>query len=256
MSKPENIVETRKLRAKKNESEIWEELTHHGLLLINPEINRAIVKKTLRGLKKFEQSLKEKILQRFKPEDGHILIMGVPGAGKTTQGKHLAEILEIPFISTGEMLREEVEKETALGLEAKSYMDKGELAPDELVIKMVEKRLDGEKMCIVDGFPRNKTQVDNNPDFARRAIALNLRDEVAVERLSVRKDENGDTRDDDKPEVIRDRVAKYHKTTEPIIQLYREKDALTEVDQEKDDKDWMVFANLIAKMIAEEAELM
>ncbi len=246
-------------RLKKNKQEIIEELESHEEIQLSSAFIDLVLETVISGLDEYEQFLKEKILQRFKPDDGHILIMGIPGAGKSTQGKHLAEVLGISYISTGELLREEVKNETVLGLEAKSYMDKGDLVPDELMIAMVAEKLDGQKMCIVDGFPRNESQVIANPDFAKKAIALNLSDENATKRLLGRKLDVKDgeaPRDDDDAVVIAKRLGVYHDQTEPVIRYYREKDALTEVDQEKDDKDWKVFANLIAKLIAEDAKLM
>ncbi|MDR2672115.1 MAG: adenylate kinase [Coriobacteriales bacterium] len=206
----------------------------------------------------------------------NIVLLGAPGAGKGTQAEKLVDVHDIAHISTGNILRAAVKAETPLGLEAKSYMDAGELVPDSVVIGLVKERLeeeDTEKGFILDGFPRTATQavalaseldkLGRGIDFA---IAVKVSHDVIVERLSSRRlcracgyignalDKNcpicGDVmyqRDDDTPETIRNRLEVYEKSTAPLIDYYRGADLLVEVDGEKDPDE--VFIQ-IQKMLA------
>ncbi len=188
------------------------------------------------------------------------ILLGLPGAGKGTQGELLSRKLGIPKISTGDILREAVKKGTPLGLKAKEAMDRGELVSDDIVIGIVKEKLqsdDCSRGCILDGFPRNIPQAEelDRIDGNVFAIYINVPEEEVIKRLCARRvcpscgalynlitnpprdDEKCDRcgtpliqRDDDKEEVIRERIRVYREKTEPIINYYRERGKLVEVD--------------------------
>lgn len=192
----------------------------------------------------------------------NIVLLGAPGAGKGTQADRLVEAYGIAHISTGDILRAAVKAGTPLGLEAKAYMDAGELVPDSLVIDLVKIRLqedDAKDGFILDGFPRTSTQavalageLDEMGKGIDAAIAVIVDPEVIIERLSNRRickvcgyigniDDKvcpvckGEMyqRDDDKPETIKNRLDVYSKSTAPLIDYYRGADLLVEVNGEQ-----------------------
>ncbi|MCX8204202.1 MAG: adenylate kinase [Candidatus Nezhaarchaeota archaeon] len=198
-----------------------------------------------------------------------LIILGPPGAGKGTQAKLLSERLGIPHIATGDMLREAVEAKTELGKLAKQYMDKGELVPDWLVIKLIEERLqraDCHRGFILDGFPRTIRQAEALEDYLRKAeakidaaINLEVGEEEVVKRISLRRtcrscgavyhlafnppkrDELCDKcgaslyqREDDKEETVRRRLKVYRQQTEPLLEFYRQRGLLVSINGEKD----------------------
>lgn len=163
-----------------------------------------------------------------------LIFLGPPGAGKGTQAQVLANLLQIPHISTGDILRDNVVRQTDLGQKAQSYMDQGELVPDQLILDMIQARLsqaDASSGWILDGFPRNVaqavfldellTKISSSYD---RVISLEVPDEVLVERLLKR------LRKDDTEEVIRHRLAVYHEQTAPLISFYRDRQQLVSVN--------------------------
>lgn len=190
-----------------------------------------------------------------------IVLLGAPGSGKGTVGKILAENLKLAHISTGDLFRENLKNETELGKEAKSYMDKGELVPDEITVKMLEKRMenpDVENGAILDGFPRTTNQavvLDKLLESKGKKvdIALNIDvpfDEI-IERISNRRscrgcsaiynvvfnppkqegkcDECGGElyqREDQKPEVVQNRLEVYKNSSEQLIKYYEDKNVL------------------------------
>ena len=167
-----------------------------------------------------------------------LIFLGAPGAGKGTQAQILAESMGIPHISTGDILRAEVKEQTELGLQAKSYMNKGELVPDSLLLDMIRGRLtqaNASKGWILDGFPRNAsqaefldkllTEIKQSYDFA---INLNVPQERLVERLLNRA--TIQNRPDDTEEVIRRRLVIYDEQTAPLIDYYQRKGVFREVD--------------------------
>ncbi len=187
----------------------------------------------------------------------NIIFLGPPGAGKGTQAQIVCRRLGIPQISTGDMLRAAIADQTETGLKAKSYMDKGELVPDEVVIAIVKERLaqpDCQNGYILDGFPRTVEQAEALAAFADidAAINLDVPDDVLVTRLSGRRvcpvcgapyhvDRLGGKttcavdgvaliqRDDDKAETVLSRLKVYHDKTAPLIDHYQQKGLLKNI---------------------------
>jgi adenylate kinase len=158
-----------------------------------------------------------------------LVLLGAPGSGKGTQGEKLSAHLGIPKISTGDALRAAVKAGTPLGLQAKAAMDAGQLVANELVIGIVEQRLqqkDAQKGFILDGFPRNTAQADvldamltrlGQPALGK-ALHLHVSDEEIVRRLLDRAQKEG--RADDKEDVIRHRIKVYNDETAPLLAYY------------------------------------
>ena len=167
-----------------------------------------------------------------------LILMGPPGAGKGTQAKHVAHHFGIPAISTGDIFRANVSQGTPLGLEAKRYMDAGEYVPDEVTNKMVRNRIDepdAEPGFLLDGYPRTLAQVtelDGMIGFTGHAldavVVLTVDSEELVQRLLARAQSEG--RADDTEDVIRRRQEVYAEQTEPLIEVYRDRGILVEVD--------------------------
>ena len=188
----------------------------------------------------------------------NIILLGPPGAGKGTHAQLLTEEMRIPQISTGDILRKAIREETPTGLKAKSFIDRGELVPDEVVVAIVRERLqeaDCEKGCILDGFPRTVPQAECLEAFAPIDAVLNfiLPDERIIVRLSGRRvcPDCGSTyhisalegkntcakcgamliqRKDDTPETIRNRLSVYHAQTAPLVDFYRAKGLLRDIN--------------------------
>ncbi len=180
----------------------------------------------------------------------NIIFLGPPGAGKGTQAQRICAKLDIPQISTGDILRRAIREGTEIGLKAKSFIDAGQLVPDDVVIAIVDERLkekDCEKGYILDGFPRTVPQAEALKAIARIDVVLNLDvpDEDLISRLSGRRvcpkcgatyhlnHLNGKTdcaacgesliqRDDDKAETVKNRLAVYHRQTAPLVTYYQE----------------------------------
>ena len=169
-----------------------------------------------------------------------LLFMGPPGAGKGTQAVLICQKHGIPQISTGEILREAVKNATPLGLKAKELMDRGELVPDEVVIGIVQERLDSkdtQKGYILDGFPRTVEQADalkkmlsgmgEGGQKLDLALALDVPKEDLVQRILGRAQKEG--RLDDTEEVIRARIETYVKKTQPLLDYYYKEGILKEI---------------------------
>ena len=190
-----------------------------------------------------------------------IVLLGAPGSGKGTVGKIIAEDLKLAHISTGDLFRENLKNETELGKEAKKYMDKGELVPDEVTIKMLKERLNGADVkngAVLDGFPRTGVQAVSLDNMlkemnAKVDMALNIDvpfDEI-VERIANRRSCRGCSeiynvvfnppkvegicdkcggelyqREDQKPEVVENRLKVYSKTAEELINHYKNANVL------------------------------
>ena len=192
-----------------------------------------------------------------------LILLGAPGAGKGTQADFITEKLGIPVVSTGNLLRSAIAHGTELGKKAASYMDNGSLVPDELVLDLVRERIsqpDCQKGMIFDGFPRTLAQAEALDKVMEVDMVpfLKVEDEVIVQRMSGRRtcpecqttyhvvshpprvegicDKCGAAlgiRKDDRPEVVRQRLAVYHKQTEPIVKYYQQKGLLRVIDSEE-----------------------
>jgi adenylate kinase len=195
----------------------------------------------------------------------NLIIMGPPGAGKGTQSRRLGEHLGAPVISTGEMLRDEIKRKTALGTQAKRHMDKGELIPDALMIGVIEERLkraDCTSGFILDGFPRTVAQADalhrmlgNLGGSLEHTVSLSVPNDELLKRLSGRRTCrdcgamyhiifdpptnaglcnkcNGELyqRDDDHEDIITSRLEVYESQTAPLLDYYRGHGQLIDVD--------------------------
>jgi adenylate kinase len=210
-----------------------------------------------------------------------LVIFGPPGAGKGTQAKLLSERLGVPHIATGDMLREAVKAGTRLGGLAKKYMDEGRLVPDEVVIGMVEERLrqpDCSKGFILDGFPRTIEQAEALDSELEKlglkldaVLNLEVGDEEVVKRIALRRtcrscgavyhlifnpprregvcDRCGGElyqRDDDGEEVVRNRLKVYRQQTKPLLEFYRRRGLLRDVNGERSIED--VFKEILAAL--------
>ena len=189
-----------------------------------------------------------------------LIMLGAPGAGKGTQAKLISEKLNIPAISTGAIIREAIEEGTQFGKQAKVYIDRGDLLPDEMVIGLVTERLkedDCKNGFIFDGFPRTLNQavtMEENGIKIDMALSLEVEDEVIVKRLSGRRecshcrtpyhvvshppkkdgvcDECGApliTREDDNPETILSRLKVYHEKTAPLKEFFEKEGILKKI---------------------------
>ena len=166
------------------------------------------------------------------------LLLAPPGAGKGTQGKRLSEIYGVPHLATGDLLRQHVADGTPLGMEAKGYMDRGELVPDRLVIDLILARLTGEEPVrgfFLDGFPRSLNQAQNSYNYGRArnttfhaVISLVVPEDELVRRLLERGRQSGRT--DDNEVTIRNRLRVYDENTRPLLDFYRDRGILVEVD--------------------------
>jgi adenylate kinase len=195
----------------------------------------------------------------------NLVLLGPPGSGKGTQGERLRDDLRLPYYATGDILRAAVRDETEIGLQAKEYMDRGDLVPDEVIVGVIAERIDSEEAAdgfILDGFPRTEPQAEalaaKLAELGRGLTAVLLIDVVddeVIRRLGGRRtcEENGHVfhvefnppekegvcdldgselivRDDDKPEVIRHRLEQYHEKTEPLVAYYDSQSLLRRID--------------------------
>ena len=167
-----------------------------------------------------------------------LIMMGPPGAGKGTQAKFVAEHFGIPAISTGDIFRANVSQGTPLGVEAKKFMDSGEYVPDEVTNLMVRNRIDeqdAEPGFLLDGYPRTLAQVEELDGMIKftghsldAVVVLTVDPDEIVQRLVQRAASEG--RADDTEDVIRRRQEVYTEQTEPLIEVYRARGILIEVD--------------------------
>ncbi len=199
-----------------------------------------------------------------------IVLLGPPGAGKGTQAKLIAGKTGLTHLSTGDILRDEVARGTALGRKAKEYMDRGDLVPDQLIIDMIRGRIENADGFILDGFPRTVAQAEALEKITPLDIAVNIdlsRDEV-IRRLSARRvcrncgriynlvsnpprvagkcDACGGElyqRDDDRPAVIKNRYDVYMESTAPLIEFYRTRGLVARVNGQRPTDE--VFAQII-----------
>lgn len=192
----------------------------------------------------------------------NIIFLGPPGAGKGTQAQRICAALNIPQISTGDILRRAMKEQTPTGLKAKSYIDSGALVPDDVIIDIVEERLqqpDAQNGYILDGFPRTVPQAEALEKIADMdaVIELDVADEKLIDRLSGRRvcvkcgatyhvsrlggkdtceacGEKLIQRDDDKAETVLNRLTTYHKQTAPLVDFYQQKGLLKKIDGAQD----------------------
>jgi adenylate kinase len=197
----------------------------------------------------------------------NLVLLGPPGSGKGTQGERLREDLDLPYYATGDILREAVREQTELGRKAKEYMDRGDLVPDEVIIAVIAERVAGheaEDGFILDGFPRTVGQAEaleaRMDELSKRltaALLIDVDDDEVVRRLGGRRtcpnghifhvefdppEKDGvcdvcgtqlEIRDDDKPEVIKNRLDQYRSKTEPLVAWYDDHGLLERVDGDK-----------------------
>ena len=166
----------------------------------------------------------------------HLLFLGPPGAGKGTQASLISESNDYLHLSTGELLRHEVDNKTTLGIQVKEIINSGKLVDDELVLKIVKQNLAlSQKGWILDGYPRNIFQADslskvleelNQP--LEKVFYLNLDEEILVKRLINR------GRTDDNEKIIRTRLDIYKETTQPLIAYYRKLNILEYINGDRD----------------------
>lgn len=167
-----------------------------------------------------------------------LVLLGAPGSGKGTQAAKLKQHLQVPHISTGDLLRAEVAAGTPLGLEAKEIMARGDLVSDEILLGMLEERFsrsDTANGFILDGYPRNLAQAAALDKLLQRirqpmdfALQLDVDNELLIERIAGRAKAEG--RDDDNPDSVRKRLQVYDQQTAPVIEFYRQHGQLTVVD--------------------------
>jgi adenylate kinase len=172
-----------------------------------------------------------------------VVLLGPPGAGKGTQAQIIAGKLNAPAISTGDIFRANVSGQTELGMQAKEYMDAGDLVPDEITVAMVKDRLaepDAKAGFLLDGFPRTIVQAEQLRDSLTemghaldRVLELVVDEEELVRRLSGRRmvvDGKQVQRDDDKPETVRHRLQVYREQTAPLSDWYQREGLLSRID--------------------------
>jgi adenylate kinase len=197
----------------------------------------------------------------------NLILLGPPGAGKGTQAARLREDFSLPYIATGDLLREHRDNGTELGKEAKEYMTRGDLVPDELVVQMILDKIsaEGGEGFLLDGFPRNLAQADalgaaleERGARLTAALLIDVPDELLIERITGRRqcsqghvyhvkydppkhddvcDQDGKPlvqRDDDKPETVSKRLGVYHRETSPLIDYYEERGLLRRFDGSRD----------------------
>ena len=166
-----------------------------------------------------------------------IIIIGIQGAGKSTQGNLLSKKLTIPYLSTGHIFREIAKEHTPLGRYIKETMNAGFLIPDEKTLEIVEEYLsrpEYKKGYILDGFPRTIKQAEAFVNGVNAVVYLKVSDKEALWRLSYREGEAADGREDETLTALRKRIELFHKFTEPVLEYYREKQVLYEINGEQD----------------------
>jgi adenylate kinase len=162
-----------------------------------------------------------------------IILIGIQGSGKSTQGNLLSAKLGIPYLSTGHIFREMAKENTPLGKKVKEIMTAGLLQPDDLTVQVVEsylKRPEYAQGYIMDGFPRTVEQVEKFQNGVSKVVCLNISDKEALKRLAY---QNDGTRPDDSVAAIEKRIELFHAVTQPVIDYYKHKGMLVEVDGEQ-----------------------
>jgi adenylate kinase len=196
----------------------------------------------------------------------NLILLGPPGSGKGTQGERLQEDFRLPYYATGDILRAAVKEGTEIGKQAKEFMDRGDLVPDEVIIGVIAERVQQQEAAdgfILDGFPRTVPQAEALDEKMKQlgremtaAVLIDVSEEEVIRRLSGRRtceqnpghiyhvefdppkeegvcDIDGGkltVRDDDKPEVVKNRLVQYREKTKPLIDYYEERGILNDVD--------------------------
>jgi adenylate kinase len=166
------------------------------------------------------------------------VLLGPPGSGKGTQAEQIEETFGVPQISTGDILRDHVARETELGAKAREFMNRGELVPDQLIVDIIADRIAEEDATygfLLDGFPRTTGQAVALEDLLHErglplhaVVLLDVSDEHIIERIRGRYEQTG--REDDNPETVKNRLEVYREQTEPLIDYYEGKGSLRRVD--------------------------
>ena len=163
-----------------------------------------------------------------------LILLGIQGAGKSTQGNLLKKKLKVPYLSTGHIFRDMAREVTPLGRKIKETMNAGYLIPDRQTLKIVSEYLNRpeyQKGYILDGFPRTVKQAESFANGIDKVIYLNVSDREALWRLSFRTNDDG--REDENLAAIRKRILLYHKYTDPVLEHYKRHHKLVEIDGEK-----------------------
>ena len=170
----------------------------------------------------------------------NLILFGPPGAGKGTQANILIDKFKIAQISTGDMLREEVNSKSELGKAAKSIMEKGDLVSDKIIMSMIEKRIaktDCKNGFILDGFPRTLKQAENLDKILKtlnlkidKVIEINVDEKLLLKRIKQRASESKNIRQDDNSEILKNRIIVYKKDTLPVLNYYRDLNKLHSVN--------------------------